>query len=76
MLVFPTRAVPLKDDSADTRSGWQAMPVAKQNWRSQERFSDVFGRYTMECLIDGPQSFKDCAKGDLAASYFPTGCTT
>jgi hypothetical protein len=22
MVVFPTRAVPLKDDSADTRSGW------------------------------------------------------
>jgi hypothetical protein len=30
----------------------------------------------MECLIDGPQCFKDCAKGNLAASYFPTGCTT
>jgi hypothetical protein len=28
MVVFPTRAVPLKDDSADTRSGWQAMPVS------------------------------------------------
>jgi hypothetical protein len=24
MLVFPTRAVPLKDDSAGTRSGWAA----------------------------------------------------
>jgi hypothetical protein len=29
----------------------------------------------MESPIDGPQCFEDCAKGNLAASYFPTGCS-
>jgi hypothetical protein len=51
--------------------------AAKPDISSADAFKrDVFGRYTTECPIDGPQSFEDCAKGNPAASYFPTGCTT
>jgi len=32
-LVFPTRAALLKEDSAGTRSGWQATPVSRHRKR-------------------------------------------
>jgi putative SOS response-associated peptidase YedK len=46
------RAFPLKDDSADTRSGWQTMPVSRHGARSSSRQSQT-GDVSLDPLRSG-----------------------